>query len=213
MIKVSTFCAAALLPFLFGASQAFSQTSGEERREDKYYVGLLGGRLNIGSLERTVVDEDDVVLGVEADSADMTIGTLVLGGHISELFHAEFRFGGGISDAELNSDTTISLDYFASWYFGIHYPLTTWANAYAQFGFTHLKGEVEVNNPDANQNRRFRDLEGDFPDSSFSPSWLLGLDLEVVSDTFVVFEGGRLFKDTVTDTDGLQFSAGLRYEF
>ncbi len=111
------------------------------------------------------------------------------------------------------SDLTLSVDYFASWYIGLHYPVTDYANLYAQAGFSFIHGSAELTNTDEKQNAQFRDLEGDFPDSSFSISWVLGMDVELVSDTYLVFEGGRLFKDTGTDANTFQFSAGLKYEF
>ena len=44
-------------------------------------------------------------------------------------------------------------------------------------------------------------------------SYVVGMDIEVLSDTYLVFEGGKLFKDTSTDINTFQFSTGLKYEF
>lgn len=202
---------ALLMPLAVSPQEAQAQET--QAREDLYYVGVIGTRVQLRSLESAIADADDNVTGVTADSADLNAASLIVGGHISDLFHAEFRFGGGVSDAGVRNDLTISLDYFASWYFGIHYPLTDYAHAYAQFGFTHLQGEAELANPDANRNSRYDELVGDFPDSSFSASWLVGLDLELFNNAYLVLEGGKLFEDTVTDITGYQFSSGLRYEF
>lgn len=210
-------CIALFLPTVLLASQDIAaqaaQAAAEPARQDLYYLGLIGSLVQLRSLESAITDDNDQVTDVIADSASLNTASLIIGGHISELFHAEIRLGGGLSEAEVSRDFTIRLDYFASWYFGIHYPLTDFANGYAQFGFTHLQGEAELANPDANRNSRYDDLAGDFPDSSFSASWLIGLDLELVDNGYLVLEGGKLFEDTVTDITGYQFSTGLRYEF
>lgn len=96
---------------------------------------------------------------------------------------------------------------------GLHYPITDYANLYGQFGFSYIHGEAEITNPAADRNKPFLDLEGEFPDSGFSVSWIAGLDFEVMDDTYLVFEGGKLFKDTSSDVNTFQFSGGLRYEF
>ena len=190
---------AALLPIaLLGADLASAE---EKAREDMHYIGLYATALN----HRSVGE-------ISNDSAWGQAGTLVVGGHITDLFHAEVRTGGGYKDAK-TGDLTLSIDYFASWYLGLHYPVTSYANVYAQAGFSHISGDADLANPGADENRQFRDLEGDFPDSSFSISWLAGVDFEVIDNAYLVFEGGRLFKDTGSGINTFQFSGGVRYEF
>ncbi|WP_166263773.1 outer membrane beta-barrel protein [Marinobacter caseinilyticus] len=214
-------CSAALVSAIFGTSPAMAQQAPEHQpttfREDMHYVGLVAGVLQVRSLESAIVsknlDGEDFISAIVKDSARLSTATLVVGGHISELFHAEVRAGGGFTDAKVRNDLTLTVDYYLSWYMGIHYPLTDYANVYAQFGFSHIKGSAELTSPDEARNNKFRALQGDFPESSFSVSWLAGLDFEVLDNTYLVFEGGRLFKDTETDVAGYQFSSGLRYEF
>ncbi|MET4027848.1 opacity protein-like surface antigen [Marinobacter sp. MBR-99] len=172
-------------------------------RSDKHYIGLLVTALEHRSIgDRTKED------------AWGQAGTLVIGGHLNDLIHAEIRLGGGFNDADVSGgDLTLAVDYFASWYMGLHYPITDYANVYAQAGFTHVKGEATLANREEGYNAQFRDIEGDYPDSSFSISWLAGVDFEVLDNTFLVFEGGRLFKDTGSSANTFQFSTGLRYEF
>lgn len=190
---------AAVLPIaLLGADLA---AASEKAREDMHYVGLYATTLNHRSIGE-----------ISNEAAWGQAGTLLVGGHITDLFHAEVRAGGGYKDAT-TGDLTLSIDYFASWYIGLHYPITEYANVYAQGGFSHISGEAELTNRDADGNRQFQELEGDFPDSSFSISWLAGLDFEVIDNGFLVFEGGRLFKDTGSDVNTFQFSGGVRYEF
>ena len=43
--------------------------------------------------------------------------------------------------------------------------------------------------------------------------WAAGLDLELMDNTYLVFEGGKLFEDTDTSANAFQFSSGIRYEF
>ena len=175
----------------------------ETPRSDKHYVGLLVTALEHRSIgDRTKED------------AWGQAGSVVIGGHLNDLIHAEIRLGGGFSDAEVSrGDLTLAVDYFASWYMGLHYPVTSYANVYAQAGFTHIKGDATLANREEGYNAQFREIEGDYPDSSFSISWLAGIDFEVLDNTFLVFEGGRLFKDTGSSANTFQFSSGLRYEF
>jgi len=196
---------AALLPAaLMTTTNVHAQTdAGNVAREDLHYVGLLGTAFNYRSI------------GTETDETAWGNGaTLVVGGHLTDLFHAELRAGGGITDADVpNSNLTLAIDYFASWYIGMHYPIADYGNLYGQFGFSYIEGESELRQPDAAQNRQFELIENEFPGSSFSVSWLIGLDLELVDNTYLVFEGGRLFEDTETEVNAFQFSSGLRYEF
>ncbi len=190
---------------LMPACLLFSQTAlaQESLREDKHYVGLLVTAFNHRSIGT-----------VSKESATGTGGTLIAGSHLSELFHAEFRAGGGYRDAEVpGSDLSLSIDYFASWYIGLHYPITNYANVYGQAGFSFLHGTGKLDHPEEKRNAQFRDLTGDFPDSNFGVGWIIGLDVEVLNDTFLVFEGGKLLKDTGTDANIFQFSTGLKYEF
>ncbi len=171
-------------------------------RYDKHYIGLLATALN----HRTI--------GPDSERGWTNAGTLVVGGHITDLFHAELRAGAGFGDLDVpNSDLTLSVDYYASWYIGMHYPITDYANAYGQFGFSYIEGDVDLDNPEEDRNRPYRDFGDEFPKSGFSISWLAGLDFEVADDVYLVFEGGKLFEDTVTDVNSFQFSSGVRYEF
>lgn len=189
---------------LLTAQAALAQQASAETtpREDKHYVGLMVTAFN----HRTI--------GQSAEAAWGTGGTLVVGGHITDTFHAEVRAGGGFQDAKVpRGDLSLAVDHFASWYIGLHHAITDYANLYGQFGFSYIAGTGKLPNPEADRNGQFRDLEGEFPDSGFSVSWLAGLDFEVMDDTFLVFEGGKLFEDTGSEVNTFQFSGGVRYEF
>ncbi|MDC0663523.1 outer membrane beta-barrel protein [Marinobacter sp. SS21] len=177
-------------------------------REELHYVGLLATALNHRSIGETT-----------KGAAWSNAGTLVVGGHLSELFHAELRAGGGLSEGTVDGELELDIDYFASWYIGLHYPVTSYANVYGQFGFSHISGDAELTakglarQADPDDASPYADLESKYPDSEFSVSWIIGADVQVFDNAYLVLEGGRLFKDTGTGANTFQFSSGVRYEF
>lgn len=176
--------------------------ASETPRSDKHYIGLLATALEHRSI------------GISKEDGWGQAGTLVIGGHLNDLIHAEIRLGGGYKDAEISrGDLSLAIDYFGSWYMGLHYPIGELGNVYAQAGFTHVSGEATLDNPDADANGQFRDYVGDYSSSSFSFSWLAGIDFELLDSTYLVLEGGKLFKDTDTSANAFQFSSGIRFEF
>lgn len=191
--------AGALLPAALLASQ--SANAQEEMREGRTYLGAVGTRVNHRS-----VDED---LNGEGWS---TAAALLIGTHVSEYFHAELRLGSGVAPGKVDQQLEVDLDYFASWYFGGHYPITSYSNAYAQFGFTHVKGDAKLTEDQSGQN--YEDIANNkYPGSSFSVSWIVGLDFEVIDSGFLFIEGGKLFEDTETNANVFQYSLGAKYEF
>ena len=176
--------------------------ASETPRSEKHYIGLLATALEHRSI------------GISKEDGWGQAGTLVIGGHLNDLIHAEIRLGGGYKDAEISrGDLSLAIDHFGSWYMGLHYPIGELGNVYAQAGFTHVSGEATLDNPDADANGQFRDYVGDYPSSSFSFSWLAGIDFELLDSTYLVLEGGKLFKDTDTSANAFQFSSGIRFEF
>lgn len=198
---VRTYLALSFVPAcLLSAQTTLAQ---ETPRADKHYVGVLVTAFN----HRTLGE-------ISSEQATGSGAGLVIGSHINDLFHAELRLGGGYRDAKVpNSDLTLAIDYFANWYMGLHYPITDYANVYAQAGFSFIHGTGKFTDEEGDGRAQFRGLEGDFPESSFSISWVLGMDFEIMSDTYFVLEGGKLFEDTGTDANTFQFSTGLKYEF
>ncbi|WP_372964010.1 outer membrane beta-barrel protein [Marinobacter sp.] len=176
--------------------------SQETPRSDKHYVGLLA----------TTIEHRSIGEFTKEDAWGQA-GTLVIGGHLNDLIHAEIRLGGGFKDAEVANDLNLAVDYFGSWYMGLHYPVGELGNVYAQAGFTHISGEATLENSDEDRNKQFRNLEGNYPGSSFSFSWIAGIDFELFDSMYLVLEGGKLFKDTETSANAFQFSSGIRYEF
>lgn len=196
------FTLAAMLPFAIAtAHAATADEASVEDKSDTYYVSLLGTTLN----HRTIGTRDDTTWSAA--------GTLVVGSYLTDLFHAEFRAGTGLSEGNVSPDFTLNIDYFASWYIGLQYPLTPYSHVYGQFGFSYVQGTADLQNPGEDRNDPYRAINDSYPDSSFSVSWVTGIDLEVIENTYLVLEGGRLFKDTGSRANTFQFSSGIRYEF
>ena len=56
-------------------------------------------------------------------------------------------------------------------------------------------------------------MEDGLFDKHFSPSWTLGLEFDIFDDFFLVFEYGRLLKDSGTNIKVRQAGTHIRYEF
>lgn len=196
-----------LLVFLIlGASPLQAQQKQETQVKSRAgldYIGILGTAMHFRKVANTDADSEGW----------MSAGTLILGTNISDLFHVELRAGTGVTSSEVTDDLTIDIDYFASWYMGMHYNVASFSNVYAQLGFSHIKGSADLQNAGADRNKPYRDIVGDFPGSSFAFSYLAGIDLNVTENTYLVLEAGRLFEDTDSSAMGYQFNGGLRYEF
>ena len=195
-----------LVCLTLGASPLQAQENKEKPTKSRAgldYISVLGSTLHLRKVANTDADSEGW----------LSAGTLVLGTNISDLFHVELRAGTGITSSEVTDDLTIDIDYFASWYMGMHYSVASFSNVYAQLGFSHIKGSADLENEGLNANRPYRDIEGDFPGSSFAFSYLAGIDLNLAENTYLVLEAGRLFEDTDSSAMGYQFNGGLRYEF
>lgn len=199
---------AALLTIALLTTATASAQDKKTPREGMTYAGLIGTILNHRSVGQNTLE-----------SGQSTAGSVVLGTHISDHFHVEIRAGGGTTTAEIDNELELDIEYFASWYIGGHYPITDYANAYGQFGFSHIEGvarltaEGKAREADPDDRSPYASLADEYPDSSFSMSWLVGLDFEVIDNGFIVLEGGRLFEDTETGANTFQFSTGFKYEF
>lgn len=195
---------ATLLPLVIATAQAAPGGDAAVSVEDgsePYYVSLLGTTLNHRSI------------GTLDNATWSSAGTLVVGSYLTDLFRVEFRAGKGLSESKLSPDFTLNIDYFASWYIGLQYALTPYSHVYGQFGFSYIQGTADLQNPDENRNRQYRNIKSSYPESAFSASWITGIDLEVINNTYLVLEGGRLFRDTGSRANTFQFSSGIRYEF
>ncbi len=194
-----------LLCSIFSLSIAtLSWADGE--KEDVYYTGIGW----------TQLDFENILSNRQATAS---AATFIFGSYITDYVKTEVRAGFGIDTTETTVSNTpdatgqkpfveVSLDYYASWYMGAQYPATEYMQFHALFGLTHMIGKVDY--PDSEQQRV---LPEDLTDSSFSVSYLLGVDIRLYQDFWAGLEFGRLHKDTLTDIRTYQMSATLKYEF
>ncbi|MFD2230735.1 outer membrane beta-barrel protein [Alkalimarinus sediminis] len=145
--------------------------------------------------------------------------TLTMGTYITDYVKTEMRFGVGLTDDTVpgfkrdngnvvSSDLTMTLNHYASWYMGLHYPLAEWSSIYLQLGMSYIHADAEAE-PDST----WEELRDDYPGSKFSMSWLAGFDFKIVEDWYVTAEAGRLHRSSASDIQTLQYGLGLKYEF
>ncbi|PVY78394.1 outer membrane protein with beta-barrel domain [Tamilnaduibacter salinus] len=183
------------------ARQKAPQAPEPEDRTDRTYVGVYGTALEFRTLGADGVSE-------WGDAA-----TVVLGSHLSEYVHVELRYTKGLGDTKVSEAFTIDFNRAASWYMGLHYPITYYANVYAQAGFSHMDGESRLTPADEDTTTPFDEFPEEYPEQSFAVSWIAGIDLEIIDNGYFVLEAGRLFEDTESRSHAFQFHSGLRYEF
>jgi hypothetical protein len=151
--------------------------------------------------------------------------SFTLGTYITENFKTELRAGSGIIDDTLERAMDININYWFNWYIGPTYPITDYMSGYALIGLSHYDadvtrreidllipgrgptGETVIVSPSKTE------MEEDLFGTSFSTSWLLGLDFHLVDTWYLAFEYGRLLRDTDTNIKVYQAGAYLRYEF
>ena len=144
--------------------------ASETPRSDKHYIGLLATALEHRSI------------GISKEDGWGQAGTLVIGGHLNDLIHAEIRLGGGYKDAEISrGDLSLAIDYFGGWYMGLHYGEL--GNVYAQLHPRERRGNA--GQPGRRCQQAFRDYVGDYP-SAFQLQLAAGIDFELLDSTYLV---------------------------
>lgn len=159
-------------------------------------------------------------------TAQTYAATFTLGTYITENFKTELRFGKGLIDDTLEEAMDININYWLNWYIGPTYPITDYMSAYALVGLSHYdsdvtRKEIEYFVPSSGTtgsatyivSPSTTEMEEDLFGTSFSISWLLGLDFHLVDTWYLAFEYGRLLKDTDSNIKINQAGAYLRYEF
>ena len=160
-------------------------------------------------------------LTAQTYATSFTIGT-----YITENFKTELRYGMGIRDDTLEKAMDININYWLNWYIGPTYPITDYMSAYALFGVSHYDADVTrreikfvipeegvTNGETVNARPSSTEMEKDLFGTSFSTSWMLGLDFHLVDQWYLAFEYGRLIRDTDTNIKVYQAGSYLRYEF
>ncbi len=177
--------------------------------------------LDYALIQGTYFDFRSVGEGSNMQAA-MGWGTeLTYGTYITNWLKTEVRLGKGLTEDTIsrvyrkkNGDIAsekadVGINYWGSWYFGVLYPVAEFATVYAQYGFSHVKGKAtKVAKPSA-----FKDMPDDFMSSTFSVSWLVGMDFHVVDTLYVTTEFGRLHNDTTTAIKTFRSGIGVKYEF
>ena len=165
-------------------------------------------------------------------SASNRMSTFTMGTYITDYVKVETRLGLGMTDDDVAgskllrdengdlvkdddgrniivaSNADFAVDYFFSWYMGMHYPLAEWSSAYFQLGASYVAGEISAEEGSTNKK-----LADEFLSSKFSMSWLAGLDFEITEDWYATVEAGRLHRGSQSDIDLLHYGLGIKYEF
>jgi len=177
-----------------GAVEKAEQPSGKQGLD---YVSLMATFLNFRNV------------GTDTQTANSEAAVLVLGTYLTDYFKIEMRFAKGYGSGSPYPGLEIGVKHFISWYMGVQYPWTDYSDIYAQFGFSSVYGRATL----GTDTSRYPKIDSGLLNSSFSPSWLLGTDVKVLSHTYLVFEAGKLHDDTDTKISTWQVNTGVRYEF
>lgn len=148
------------------------------------------------------------------------------GTYITEHFKTELRYGTGVRDDSFLNALDVNFNYWFNWYIGAAYPLTDDISGYVMYGLSHYDADVTrrqiIYNRPIDQEGNAGDVvvqpdPETIPDklfgTSFSTSWLIGLDYRLFDTTYLAFEYGRLLRDTDTNIKVYQANLQLRYEF
>lgn len=166
------------------------------------------------------VRDRDFPLTAQTYATSFTLGT-----YITEHFKTELRAGMGAVDDTLKEAMDININYWFNWYIGPTYPVTDYMSAYALIGLSHYdadvtRREIELFIPTGDTAASTQivspsttEMEEDLFGTSFSTSWLLGVDFHLVDSWYLAFEYGRLLRDTDTNIKVYQAGSYLRYEF
>lgn len=193
---------------------------------DRDYIAI-GVALNEFRSIELILEERGSVVDREFPLTAHTYATsFTLGTYITENFKTELRAGKGIVDDTLKRAMDINLNYWFNWYIGPTYPVTDYMSAYALIGLSHYDADVTRREIEfviaQNGTARPRTttvspsttrMEEGLFGTSFSTSWLLGLDFHLVDTWYLAFEYGRLIKDTESNIKVYQAGTYLRYEF
>lgn len=133
---------------------------------------------------------------------------LVLGTFISDYVTVEGRAGWGYGMSEATVGLDVGITYWFSWYMGLAYPVTEFMYVHAKYGFSHVSGDTS--RADA---KKFKNIPDDLLQSSFSTSWILSTDIQILDDIYGTMEIGRLHNDTKTQIETYHFGMGLSYQF
>ncbi|MFT5717958.1 MAG: hypothetical protein ACI9T7_002157 [Oleiphilaceae bacterium] len=195
---------------------------------DRDYIAIGLALNEFRSVELVLENSDGS--GVVDRSFPLTAQTyatsFIIGTYITENFKTELRAGTGIIDDTLKEALDININYWFNWYIGPTYPITDYMSGYALLGVSHYdaditRREIEFFIPTSSSQQARTviaspsktEMEEGLFGTSFSTSWLLGLDFHLIDTWYLAFEYGRLLRDTDTNIKIYQAGAYLRYDF
>lgn len=224
----------------FTSASVFAQTPGgiaealSGAKSDRNYVsvGVSLNEFNNISISMVTSEsinyrdrEDFAPTGPTTGLTGQTYGvSAIYGSYLDDTFKTELRIGKGLVDDTLDEAKDVNINYWVSWYMGASQTITEYLDAYILLGLSYFEADVTrrevtrfiVDNSGATtytlQPSPFRDDEDLFT-SSFSFSWLLGVDYKLTNDWYLSFEYGRLLKDSDTGFNVQQYNTYLKYEF
>ena len=150
---------------------------------------------------------------------------LSYGTYINDYFRAELRGGKGFKKDTFDQALDVNLKYWFGGYLGFQHPITDYLSGHFLYGLTHFEADttrrqititvtdnqgfdsVVVVEPSLDR------MEDGLFGTRFSTSWLLGMEFSLWQDTFLVFEYGRLLKDTASNIKVRQAGMHLKFEF
>jgi len=206
---------------------ALGLLTNETKKADRDYVSFGIALNEFRSIELVLADEFEQIRDIQFPLTAQTYGaSIAYGTYITEHFKTEVRYGAGILDDTLDNALDIKLNYWFNWYIGATHPVTDYMSAYALYGVSFYDADVtrrEVKRVvggsgttvarELTLHPSYEDMEEDLFGTSFSTSWILGIDFGLIDQWFLAFEYGRLIRDTDSNIKVYQGGAYLRYEF
>jgi hypothetical protein len=224
--------------FAFAVNIVANANELEHQKEGKDYVAFGVNYNKFKSIELVTVENfqvsddgeifEDIVSRQFPLKADTYAATLVWGTYITDHFKTELRYGQGIASETLDDIAEINMSYWFNWYIGAAYPITDYANVFAQYGvsifdadFTRYQKEIFIPLDQQNlilprvtvvQPSRL-EMEEDLFGTNFSTTWLVGVDFSIAKNWYWTWEYGRLLNDDASGIKVYQLNTLLKYEF
>ena len=208
----------------------------EKEGTDYVAIGAIFNQfksINLVAVENVFVDRDGII-NESVVSSDFPItaqtyaASVTWGTYITDHFKTELRYGQGLVSETLSDIAEVNMNYWFNWYLGAAYPITSYANVYAQYGITvfdadYTRYESELFIPtDFNTLAPARttviqpsrvEMEEDLFGTNFSTSWLVGVDFSIAKNWYWTWEYGRLLNDDASGIKVYQLNTLLKYEF
>jgi len=147
------------------------------------------------------------------------------GSYINDYFLTELRAGTSFKDDTIREALDVEMAYWFAWYIGFAHPITEYASGFFKYGISHYEADTtrrqvyvssqndsgfdEVSVAEPSPERMEDGLFG----TSFSPTWMIGLDFSIVDNWYLTFEYGRLLKDQDSNIKVRQHGMAIKYEF